>query len=73
MAEGMQQEMEDGDYRDDEQAFADEGLGLGDAQGQRNSRAGGGRGGGGGSGRFRRHGKGSGWRRGAARRPNQVL
>ena len=65
--------LEDGDYRDDydDQAFADDGLGWGEAAPRlRGGRAGGGRrtggggGGGGGGGRFRRHGKGSGYGRG---------
>jgi hypothetical protein len=58
---GISQDMslEDGDYRDeyDDQAFADDSLGLSDAPG-------GGGGGGGGGNRVRRHGKGSRYGRG---------
>jgi hypothetical protein len=67
---GISQDMslEDGDYRDeyDDQAFADDSLGLSDAPGQRGSHAGGGRrgGGGGGGSRLRRFGKGSRYGRG---------
>jgi hypothetical protein len=70
---GISQDMslEDGDYRDeyDDQAFADDSLGLSDAPGQRGSDTGGGRrggggGGGGGGNRVRRHGKGSRYGRG---------
>ncbi len=69
---GISQDMslEDVDYRDeyDDQAFADDTLGLSDAPGQRSSDAGSGRrgggGGGGGGNRVRRHGKGSKYGRG---------